>query len=241
MILSRMEQMIACGLSRRVANMIQHAPDHQTTHIEFRDAKDSEAAELLLYEFIGLDWWTGEGMTAKRFADELAAIGDRPIVVRINSPGGDAWDGFTIFNQLLRHRQTVTTVVEGIAASAASLIMMAGDIIEASEVSQIMIHDAWTYTVGNEQELLEVAAVLSKLDGQLASVYAAKSGQSVEFFRKMMDRDTYLTGKEAREMGIVDRLVNELTANEPPVAAGKSRWRDTLTELMRAKIRLTGC
>jgi len=239
MILSRMEQLVACGMSRRVANLVQHAPDHQTTHIEFRNAEGTDAAELLLYEFIGLDWWTGEGMTAKRFADELAAIGDRPIVVRINSPGGDVWDGYTIFNQLRRHGQQVTTVVEGIAASAASLIMMAGDSIQASEVSQIMIHDAWTWTVGNEQELQEIAAVLSKLDGQLASVYAARAKRSVEEFRTMMDKDTYLTGREARDLGIVDKLVNELNADDPPAATGRTAWRDTLTELMRAKVGLT--
>jgi ATP-dependent Clp endopeptidase proteolytic subunit ClpP len=232
---------MSCGVSRRVANLVQHAPDHQTTRIEFRDAGGSDAVEILLYEFIGLDWWTGEGMTAKRFADELSAAADRPLIVRINSPGGDVWDGYTIFNQLLQHGPRVTTVVEGIAASAASLIMMAGDEIQAAEISQIMIHDAWTWTVGNEQELRELADVLAKLDGQLASVYAAKAGKSVEEFRALMDRDTYLTGKEARELGIIDRLINEITADDPPAATGRSEWRNHLTRLMRAKIGLTSC
>lgn len=241
MVLTRYEQMIGCGVPRRLASAIQHAPTREQSRIEFRDAADSDAAELLLYEFIGLDWWTGEGMTPKRFAAELAAVGERPLIVRINSPGGDVWDGMTIFNQLLGHGATVTTIVEGMAASAASLIMMAGDAIKAAEISQIMVHDAWTWTVGNEQELRELADVLAKIDGQLAAVYAAKSGRPADEFRELMNKDTYLTATEAFGLGIVDEVVNGLQKPSEPANSKRavSAWRNRLVDVMRAQLALT--
>jgi ATP-dependent protease ClpP protease subunit len=126
----------------------------------------------------------------------------------------------------------VSVVVEGLAASAASLIAMAGDTVEAYEVSQLMIHDAWSYVAGNAQEMRELADVLDKVDGQIASVYAGKSGKTAEYFRELMDKDTYLTASEAMEIGLLSGVINTTNATSKSSASARNK---RLIDLARVK------
>jgi len=199
------------GVPPAVADAICAGPRRSAGKFTFKAADSNGDAEILIYEFIGYDWWTDSGMTAKQFADELKNLGNvQRLTVRINSPGGDVWDGMSIFNMLSQYQATTTVVIEGIAASVASVIAMAGDSVKAAELSQIMIHDSWTIAMGNEQQLRELADVLAKIDTQIAEVYAKRSGKSEDYFRELQNKDTYLTAAEAKDIGLVDEIISTL-------------------------------
>jgi len=191
------------GAAAKLAARVSNKPQPSGT-IKV-NAADDGTAEILIYEEIGFDWWTGEGMTAKRLHDELQAIGDvETINVRINSPGGDVFDGLAIYNQLRRHNARVVVDVDGLAASAASVVAMAGDQVTMNQSALLMIHDAWSFVMGNAQDMEEFAEVLHKVDGELAAIYSNKSGQPADEFRNLMDAETWLSGDEAIAMGLAD-------------------------------------
>lgn len=215
------------GVPAAAAEAICSGPQRPAGHFEFKAADADGNAELLLYEFIGYDWWSDSGMTAKQFDEELKNLGVvKNLTVRVNSPGGDVWDGMSIFNMLSQYSATTTVIVEGLAASIASVIAMAGDTVKAAEMSQLMIHDSWTYGVGNEQSLRELADVLAKIDGQIAETYAKRSGKPVDYFRELQDKDTYLTAAEAFDVGLVDEVISTRKAKqETEPAAGLASRR----------------
>lgn len=232
----RFSMLTGFGMSPRLARTISEER-RQPGRMEFVNKTD-KTAELLIYEVIGYDWWTDGGMTAQRFADELAALGSiDTLTVRINSPGGDVWDGMTIFNQLAMFEPQVNVQIDGMAASIAALIAMAGDKVSAAEVSQIMIHDAWTGVVGNEQDLREVADILAKIDGQIAETFAVRSTKTADEFRQIMNTDTYFTAAEAKDIGIVDEVIATRKAGDSgSVDDSKSRQmtRNRRMSLVRA-------
>lgn len=167
-----------------------------------RAAAGSDPAEILLYDEIG--FW---GITAKDFAAALAAAGDGPIRVRINSPGGDVFDGMAIYNQMLVHPARVDTVVDGLAASAASYIALAGQTVSMHDSSMMMMHNAWGFAVGNRHAMTEMAGVLAKIDGQLAGIYAHRTGKPADEMAAMMDAETWLTAQEAKDAGFADAVL----------------------------------
>src|SRR3990172_7858441 len=116
-------------------------------------------AEILIYEYIGRDYF-GEGVSPKSFAEELKAFGDiRKLHVRINSPGGDVFDGNTIYNILRNHQAYIEVHIDGIAASVASVVAMVGDKIIISENAMMMIHDPWAIVGGEADEMRKMAEV----------------------------------------------------------------------------------
>ncbi|MHB9019806.1 MAG: head maturation protease, ClpP-related [Minisyncoccota bacterium] len=203
--------------------MICEAPRGRAGRIEFHAAGDE--AEILLYEFIGYDWWSDSGTTAEDFAQQLAEIrGVKRLTVRINSGGGDVWDGMSIYNQLSQFKAHTTVIIDGIAASIAALIAMAGDTVQAAENSQLMIHDAWTIMEGNEQQLREVADILVKIDQQCAETFARRSSRTAAEFRKLQDKETYLTAAEARELGLVDEVLGTRKTSQNAQRGGARGW-----------------
>jgi ATP-dependent Clp protease protease subunit len=170
-------------------------------------AADGASTEILLYDEIG--FW---GVTAKDFVLALAEAGDGPITLRINSPGGDVFDGLAIYNALRARTAPVNVVIDGLAASAASFIAMAGTSVSMAEASMMMIHNAWGICVGDRNDMLDMAGVMEKIDGQLAGIYAAKSGKSAKDIGAMMDAETWFTAGEAKDAGMCDRVT------EPPKA-----------------------
>jgi ATP-dependent protease ClpP protease subunit len=203
-------------------------------------AKDDNV--ITMFDIIGEDFWTGGGITAKRVASQLRAIGDRPVEVQINSPGGDMFEGIAIYNVLREHSQTITVKVMGMAASAASIIAMAGDTVEIGAASFLMIHNCWVLAIGNRHDMAEVAQWLEPFDAAMRDVYAARSGQKAEAVASWMDAETFMSGSQAIERGFADALlpadqvttddktkaedrrVNEIRAMELQlVAAGHSR------------------
>lgn len=162
---------------------------------------------ITMFDVIGEDFWTGGGVTAKKVAQQLRAIGDRPVEVQINSPGGDMFEGIAIYNILREHPQDVTVKVMGMAASAASIIAMAGDNVQIGAASFLMIHNCWVISMGNRHDMAETAAWLAPFDQAMADVYAARTGSDAAAIAKLMDAETYLSGSQAVDQGFADSLL----------------------------------
>lgn len=179
-----------------------------------RAAADTRRAEVSIYDDIG---WMGT--SAKSFAAELNAIDADVIDLHLNSPGGDAWDGIAIYNALRDYPARVNVVVDGLAASAASVIAMAGDTIKMNRGAQLMIHDAWGLVIGNAADMVDAASMFDKISDGLASIYAARAGGDVASWRTAMSAETWYTAAEAVDAGLADDLVEDEPAPEV-----KSRW-----------------
>lgn len=162
---------------------------------------------ITMFDIIGEDFWTGGGITAKKVASQLRAIGDKPVEVQINSPGGDVFEGIAIYNVLREHPQPITVKVMGMAASIASVIAMAGDTVEIGAASFIMIHNSWVMAIGDRHAMAEVAAWLEPFDQALRDVYALRSGQKPDAIAKWMDEETFMSGAQAIERGFADNLL----------------------------------
>lgn len=162
---------------------------------------------ITMFEVIGEDFWTGGGITAKKVASQLKAIGPRPLEVHVNSPGGDMFEGIAIFNILREHPQPVTIKVMGMAASAASIIAMAGDSIEIGAASFLMIHNCWVMAMGNRHDMRETAEWLEPFDQAMVDLYAARTGKDAKQIAKWMDAETYMSGSQAIERGFADALL----------------------------------
>jgi ATP-dependent protease ClpP protease subunit len=158
-------------------------------------------SEILIYEDIG---WGG--MTPKRFADAMPK--DGAISVRINSAGGDVFDGITIATRLWGRESTA--YIDGIAASAASVIAAGARRVVAAVGSMLMIHDPWTMLAGDAEEMREQAEVMDKVGDQIAAIYARKAGGTVEEWRARMVEETWLTAEEAKALGLVDEIAEGL-------------------------------
>jgi ATP-dependent protease ClpP protease subunit len=165
-----------------------------------RASVESSEPSISIYEIIGRDY-EGRGASAQKIAGILRAIGEKDVFVNINSPGGDVFEGFAIYNILRMHRAKVTVRVMGLAASAASLIAMAGDDIYMGDGAQMMIHNAWAVAVGNRHDMRSAADVLEPIDLSMAELYAARTSQEQKTILKMMDAETWLTAEQSIEKG----------------------------------------
>lgn len=171
--------------------------------------------ELVLYGDVGSPLGDGTGFNAREVREALAAYGDEgELVVRINSGGGSVWEGIAIYN-MLKERGDVTTVVDGIAASAASVIALAGDVIVMATGSTLMIHEPMADTWGGSAaEHSKSADTLDQLGEQIASIYAAHTGISATSVREMMLAETWLTAEDAVEMGFATQLADTTEEDE---------------------------
>ena len=173
-----------------------------------RAAAESDADRTIsVYDVIGYDYWSGDGVTAKRIAGALRGMGAGPVTVNVNSPGGDMFEGLSIYNLLREHDGEVTVKVLGLAASAASIIAMAGDKVQISRAGFLMIHNAWVLAVGNRHDLTEIAATLKPFDDAMASIYSARSGQDVKAMAKLMYAETWISGQTAIDDGFADEFL----------------------------------
>ena len=171
-----------------------------------QDEKTENSISIL--DPIGKDFWTGEGVTAKRIAGALRAIGsDKDVTVNINSPGGDLFEGMAIYNILREHKGNVTVKVLGVAASAASTVAMAADHIEIARAGFFMVHNAWIVAMGNRNDLQDAALWLEPFDLAMAEIYAARTGLDMRAVQKKMDAETWINGTAAVDEGWADELL----------------------------------
>ena len=169
----------------------------------FAAAPDADAT-ISIFDVIGDDGWTGGGVTAKRISAALRSIGNRDVIVRINSPGGDMFEGIAIYNLLRTHPAKVTVEVLGWAASAASIIAMAGDVIRMGLGSFMMVHNAWGMVIGNRHDMREAASLFDGFDAALADIYEARTGMARVEIERLMDAGTFMTAAQAVEYGFAD-------------------------------------
>ncbi|EAM2925538.1 Clp protease ClpP [Salmonella enterica] len=176
---------------------------------------------ISVFDVIGQDYW-GEGVTAKRIAGALRAMNGADVTVNINSPGGDMFEGLAIYNLLREYKGRVTVKVLGIAASAASIIAMAGDDIQIGRGAFLMIHNCWVYAMGNRHDFAELAQSLEPFDTAMADIYAARSGLDIAAVQKLMDAESYIGGSDAVAKGLADSLLSAdavSDGDESPAAA----------------------
>lgn len=187
--------------------------------------RDNGEAEILIYQSVGEYW---DGITAKQFADQLKALGKvERLSIRINSPGGNAFDGNAIYNLLHQHKSMKTVYIDGLAASIASVIAMAGDRIMVADNALMMIHRAWGLAVGDVDEMLRYADMLRKMDDSIVATYRNRTGLGEERLREMMKAETWLTSEEAIENGFADELVDALPVAAVHYDRTKFRFRRT--------------
>ncbi|EKK8343170.1 Clp protease ClpP [Salmonella enterica] len=176
---------------------------------------------ISVFDVIGQDYW-GEGITAKRIAGSLRVMNGADVTVNINSPGGDMFEGLAIYNLLREYEGHVTVKVLGIAASAASIIAMAGDDIQIGRGAFLMIHNCWLYAMGNRHDFAELAQSLEPFDTAMADIYAARSGLDIAAVQKLMDAESYIGGSDAVAKGLADSLLSAdavSDGDESPAAA----------------------
>jgi ATP-dependent Clp protease protease subunit len=173
-------------------------------------ARSASNAEIYLYGTVGSDWF-GDGVTAKQFSDDVKALGSvKNIDLHINSDGGDVFQGKTIYSILVDHPARITTRIDGLAASIASLIAMAGDEIVISEGGFVMIHNAWTFAMGDAAGLRKTADLLETVSGTILDTYVARTKGDRAKIQQMMDDETWMTGAEAVANGFADKMVENL-------------------------------
>ena len=172
----------------------------------FQAKATAKVGEIVLYADIGpSDWGMIDGKTVSAALKEL---GDVEIInLRIDSAGGGVFDGMAIYNQLKRHPATVHVTVDGLAASIASVIAMAGETITMGEGTQLMIHDASTFAWGNAGEMRKTADLLDSISGDIAEIYARRSGRSVAEVRELMRNETWLRAQEAVDAKLADSVI----------------------------------
>jgi ATP-dependent Clp protease protease subunit len=208
---------------------------------------------ITMFDVIGEDFWSGGGITAKTVSAQLRAIGPRPVEVQINSPGGDMFEGIAIYNVLREHPQPITVKIMGMAASAASIIAMAGDDIQIGAASFFMIHNCWVVAVGNRNDLAEMSDFLEPFDQAMVDLYASRTTQDPKQIAKWMDAETYMSGSTSIERGFADSLlsadkmttdkdaqsrdrqVNDLRAMELTLVAGGQSRTDARARINKIK------
>lgn len=175
---------------------------------EFKN-QSSNSADLYIYVEIASYGDGSMTQSAQSFKEDLDSIGDvENLNIYINSPGGSVFEGIAIMNMLKRKRCTKNVYIDGLAASIASVIAMVGDKIVMPSNSMMMIHNAWTYALGNSQELLKIADDLDKVNIAIRQAYLNKAGNKLdeETLIKLMDKETWLTAQECYDYGLCDLL-----------------------------------
>ncbi len=192
------------------------SPENYFGNITVKNYGESVPLEIRIHGVIGAGV-NGSGMTSQEVSEQLASYDGEEITVSINSPGGSAADGIAIYNMLKRHPASVKVHIDGVAASAASVIAMAGDTIEMSDTALLMIHDPMVNCSGNSRDMRSTANTLDKWASSIANSYTGHFNIGVDEIRQMMAEETWLSAEQSMELGIVSQLS---TSGEPIAALG---------------------
>lgn len=187
-------------------------------------SKTSDEATIYLYDIIGYDWWSGEGITAKQFAKDLNAITASKIHLRFNTPGGDVFEARAMVTAIQQHKATIVAHIDGLAASAGSFIAVNCSEVEITEGAFLMIHNGWTLAMGDRHAMLECAALLEQIDGSIVDDYKRKTGKSADDLAAMMDAETWINAKDAVSMGFADRVAQVKAGSEKDSSKARARW-----------------
>lgn len=212
--------------ANKMAANIQH---------QFKAEANGDTTEITIYGDIGESWW-GESVSAKDIQNALDGVETGTITIRLNSPGGDAFDGIAIYNQLKNHKAKVIAYVDGLAASAASIIAMAADELIMNTGSMMMIHEASTFTWGTKADIKKTLNALEGIDKSIADIYMTRyTGERGEL-DALVEAESWFTASEAVEVGLADK-VNK-TENDSEIENLKSmvfNLQNQLTQLQNPK------
>lgn len=167
----------------------------------------AERATVYIYGTIGDDWNEDDANRAREFAQTLDALSPKPVDIRIDSPGGDVYEGFAIASAIQRYEGETHAFVDGMAASAASYVAMMADRVTMNDYSMIMIHNAWGICIGNRDEMRDMADRLEQIDGTIAGVIAARSALDIDEVKAAMTAETWYRGDDALQAGMCDEVI----------------------------------
>ena len=197
--------------------------------MKYRFKDEAEAVNIQIYDEISSDDFWGDVVTAKAINDEIEKANGKPLNIHINSYGGEVFEGFAIYNNLKSYTGRKVVYVDGIAASIASVIAMAGDEVYMNKASMLMIHNASGVAVGNAEEMKKVVNALEQINEVIRDVYKNRSNLDDEQLKQFMDNETYFTPQEAVQYGFADGIVEEDVPEEPTATALKN-LSDSISE-----------
>lgn len=196
--------------------------------VQFNAAANGQT-DLYLHGDVGESWWDDSGITAKKVIAALDEIETDTVNVHINTYGGDVFEGISIFNVLRASEKKIVTIVDGIAASAGSLIFLAGDQKKMPDNTQLMIHNPWTYASGNANDLEKVVDRLRTTESAMTKTYMESFVGTEEEIKELLDSEKFMTADEAKTFGFVDEIITK----EPEDASANAQA--TIAERLMAK------
>lgn len=196
--------------------------------VQFSAGADGQT-DLYLHGDVGESWWDDSGITAKKVIAALDEIETDTVNVHINTYGGDVFEGISIFNILRASEKNIITIVDGIAASAGSLIFLAGDQKKMPDNTQLMIHNPWTYAAGNANDLEKVVDMLRTTESAMTKTYMESFVGTEEEIKELLDSEKFMTAEEAKTFGFVDEIITK----QPEDASASAQA--TIAERLMAK------
>lgn len=196
--------------------------------VQFNAAANGQT-DLYLHGDVGESWWDDSGITAKKVIAALDEIETDTVNVHINTYGGDVFEGISIFNVLRASEKKIVTIIDGIAASAGSLIFLAGDQKKMPDNTQLMIHNPWTYASGNANDLEKVVDMLRTTESAMTKTYMESFVGTEEEIKELLDSEKFMTADEAKTFGFVDEIITK----EPEDASANAQA--TIAERLMAK------
>ena len=201
----------------------------------FIQNEDTSETELLFNGPISEDTWWGDEVTPALFRDELAKVSGN-LTVWLNSPGGDVFAASQIYSMLKNHKGKVTVKIDGIAASAASVVAMAGDETLIAPTALMMIHDPSTCAMGNKADMEKAIALLDEVKESIINAYAEKSHLSRNKIARLMDEETWMNAEKALQLGFVDGILfskkNPFVPEEEPEKTEESSALETTADFV---------
>ena len=186
-----------------IPRLLQLAIDNKTTPKTFNVKSEGDTASVYVYDVIDSYY----GVAAQSFVKTLNDIKANTIHLHINSPGGDVFEARAMVAAIQQHKAQIVAHIDGVAASAASYLATACDRVEIVDGAFLMIHNAWSFAMGNAADLRSTAELLDKVDASIVSDYAKKTGKDVEQIQQWMANETWFTSREAVENGFADAVV----------------------------------
>ncbi|SDY43005.1 head maturation protease, ClpP-related [Bacillus sp. 166amftsu] len=180
----------------------------------FKAETEGDSSTITIYGSIGESWW-GESTSAKDIENALNNVKSDTVTLRLNSGGGDVFDGIAIYNQLKNHSAKVIVHVDGLAASAASLIAMAADELIMNTGSMLMIHEASTFAWGTKSDIQKTLNALEGIDKSIADIYMTRFEGERSEIETMIENETWFTASEAVEIGLADKVDEEEEKTDP--------------------------
>lgn len=190
--------------NQQYINQLKNIPQK----FEVKNDEENNETEITIYGVIGESWFE-DSFSASDIDRVLKNAGDNDVIINLNSPGGDAFDGIAIYNRLKQHKGKVTVYVHGWACSAASIIAMAGDEVIMGLGSMMMIHEASTISWGSKGDMRKVADMLEQLDNGIINIYESRVAISREEIQEKLEAETWMSADTAVELGFADKLANQ--------------------------------